>query len=92
MLETQIIDTGVGIEKNRQKLLFIPFLELKSLQGIARIQDSNKDSIGLGLSCSQTIARKLGGDIQLKESRKGLTVFAFKIPMKLTLIDPGEQS
>ena len=34
MLETEIIDTGIGISKERQKLLFIPFQELKSRQGI----------------------------------------------------------
>lgn len=29
VLETEIIDTGIGISKKRQKMLFIPFLELK---------------------------------------------------------------
>jgi signal transduction histidine kinase len=29
MLETEIIDTGIGISEDRQKMLFIPFLELK---------------------------------------------------------------
>ena len=29
ILETEIIDTGLGITKDRQKMLFVPFLELK---------------------------------------------------------------
>jgi len=29
LLETEIIDTGIGITKERQKLLFVPFKELK---------------------------------------------------------------
>ena len=29
VFETHIIDTGIGIEEERQKMLFIPFLELK---------------------------------------------------------------
>ena len=30
MLETEIIDSGIGIDERRQKMLFIPFLELKN--------------------------------------------------------------
>ena len=29
ILETTVIDTGIGIIPERQKMLFIPFLELK---------------------------------------------------------------
>ena len=46
----------------------------------------------MGLSCSYTIVKKLGGDITLKKSKRGLTIFSFKIPVKtkqrtLTLLD-----
>ena len=34
MLEVEIIDTGEGIHKDRQNLLFVPFLEIRNLQGI----------------------------------------------------------
>ena len=34
VLETEIIDTGIGISKKRQKMLFIPFLELKMKQNL----------------------------------------------------------
>jgi hypothetical protein len=30
VLETQVIDSGVGISQERQKMMFIPFLELKN--------------------------------------------------------------
>ena len=30
VLETEIIDTGIGINSDRQKMLFVPFLELKT--------------------------------------------------------------
>jgi len=30
ILETQIIDTGIGITKQRQNMLFIPFQELRT--------------------------------------------------------------
>jgi C4-dicarboxylate-specific signal transduction histidine kinase len=45
--------------------LFIPFKELKYKLGIMK---PDNDSIGLGLSCSYDLARKIGGDITLLES------------------------
>ena len=54
ILETQVIDSGIGIEHDRQKLLFIPFQELKDRIGI--LSGSN-DSIGLGLACSSDICK-----------------------------------
>jgi hypothetical protein len=34
----------------------------------------------MGLACSHTIVRAMGGDIVLKQSSPGLTEFAFKVP------------
>lgn len=75
-----MIDSGIGIEPNRQKMLFIPFQELKHRIGISK---SSNDSIGIGLACSSDICKKLGGDITLKKSEPGLTVIAFKFPVTL---------
>lgn len=36
MLETEIIDSGIGISAERQEYLFIPFLELKCMQGLMK--------------------------------------------------------
>jgi signal transduction histidine kinase len=65
MLEVEVMDTGCGIEAERQELLFVPFKELKKKQNMKNVKDNN---IGMGLSCSKTIIRSLGGDIVLKES------------------------
>ena len=62
VLETEILDTGVGISEERQRMLFVPFLELKLKQNMNMVEDS---SIGMGLACSSSIARALGGDIKL---------------------------
>ena len=80
MLETEIIDTGIGIRPDRQNLLFKPFLELRDRIGIIKAEN---DNIGLGLSCSREISKKLGGDMKLKHSQRGLTSFAFKFPVTL---------
>ena len=61
-------------------MLFVPFLELKLKQNLSQVKDNN---IGMGLACSEQITTALGGDITIKESRKGFTVFAFKIPVKI---------
>jgi K+-sensing histidine kinase KdpD len=59
-------------------MLFVPFLELKMKQNLNQVEDN---SIGMGLACSSAIASALGGDITLKKSIRGLTAFAFKIPV-----------
>ena len=78
VLETEIIDSGLGISKERQKMLFEPFLELKIKQNLKQVQNF---STGMGLACSSAIAKALGGDITLKKSKEGISSFAFKIPV-----------
>ena len=80
-LETQIIDTGIGISKDRQDLLFVPFKELKRMQELMKKPEN--DNIGLGLASSKLISDGMGGKIKLKHSHKGLTVFQFKILVKI---------
>lgn len=80
ILETQIIDTGIGISADRQEILFVPFKELKDRIGIAK---SMNDNIGIGLSCSKEICLQMGGDIKLKKSQNKLTAMAFKLPVKI---------
>ena len=39
------------------------------------------DNLGLGLASSKQISLKMGGDIKLLHSIKGLIIFKFKIPV-----------
>ena len=80
ILETQVVDTGIGISKKRQKMLFTPFLELKFKQSLSKVNDK---TIGMGLSFSKDICCQLGGDIMIKHSEPTLTIFCFKIPVKM---------
>ena len=43
----------------------------------------------MGLACSAAVSKALGGDIILKKSKKGLTSFAFKIPV-IQIFRPAE--
>jgi len=53
---------------------------MRNVQGVMRARN---DNIGLGLSGSREITLRLGGDITLKQSKEGLTVFSFKLPVKV---------
>ena len=77
ILETEVIDTGIGISQERQQNLFELFKELELKQ---KLNKNSIGSIGMGLECSKRISVACGGDISIKISVKNLTVFAFKIP------------
>lgn len=61
-------------------------MELKDRIGIMKTQN---DNIGIGLACSREICKKMGGDIKLKQSQKGLTVMAFKLPVRVKITRPS---
>ena len=65
ILDTEIIDTGIGISQQRQEMLFVPFMELKKKQSLKNVKDKN---LGMGLACSMNIVRAMGGDITIKQS------------------------
>jgi sensor histidine kinase regulating citrate/malate metabolism len=48
------------------------------------VKDHN---IGIGLACSNSISKALEGDITIKKSRKGMTVFGFKLPVKVQKVE-----
>lgn len=79
-LETEIIDTGLGISKERQELLFKPFGELSRTQTMKEVKDM---SIGMGLSFSRAIASELGGIIEINVINETLTSLIFRIPVEV---------
>ena len=64
-LECIVSDTGIGIEPERQHLVFRHYQQEKSSIG------HNYGGTGLGLAISRELARKLGGDISL-QSQPGM--------------------
>lgn len=69
----EIIDTGVGISHEQQKLIYEPF------NRIHNNQTSNIQGTGLGLTISRLLINLLGGDLQLtSEPNKG-SQFTFSI-------------
>jgi signal transduction histidine kinase/ligand-binding sensor domain-containing protein/CheY-like chemotaxis protein len=72
MLKFQISDTGIGIPKDKQELIFERFRQIGELH--------YREGAGLGLSISKGIVHLLGGKIWLTSKVNQGTTFHFTIP------------
>ncbi len=77
-IEFCIIDTGIGISKERQKAVFDRFVQ-------ADIEDKKaRGGSGLGLSISKAYAEAIGGDLWLVRSIPDSgSEFRFKLPLNI---------
>lgn len=66
-----VSDGGPGVPQELQSQIFEPFFTTKSVGS----------GTGLGLSISQSLARGAGGDLKLRHSKPGSTVFALELPV-----------
>lgn len=83
-LSIRISDSGIGMSPQTQEQLFKPFLRGESAE-VQRLPGS-----GLGLALSQSLARKLGGDLVLRHSEEGLgSEFEMKIKVESVEFGPA---
>jgi len=79
-----VADTGIGIPKDRQELLFKPFRQ---------VDDSSTrqhGGTGLGLYISRRLARLMGGDVAF-ESNEGVgSIFNVTIPVSSAGVQPDK--
>ncbi len=76
LLVFEVIDTGMGISDDMQKVIFDRFRQ---------VDDSNTRSFGgtgLGLAISKGLAELMGGSLLLKSSLKEGSNFIFSVPVK----------
>jgi len=73
-----IIDTGLGIEKENQEIIFEDFRQVS--EGFAR----NFEGVGLGLTITKNFTEKLGGDIKLESTPGKGSTFTVSIPYQTT--------
>jgi PAS domain S-box-containing protein len=73
----KIIDTGIGIPKERQKVIWEAFRQVS--EGIGR----GFEGTGLGLTISKKYIEMMGGDISLKSEEGVGSEFTIELPMTL---------
>jgi PAS domain S-box-containing protein len=77
MSYVSVTDTGIGIAKDKQKLLFQRFQ-----QAMDRTLSRQAGGTGLGLYISREFARVMGGDLVLEKSELGKgSTFSFTLPL-----------
>ena len=70
-LSISIEDTGCGVPKEKADTIFEEFVQLDEFQ----------DGVGIGLSLSRNIVRRLGGDITLDTTYQGGARFVLTLPL-----------
>jgi len=76
-LEFYLKDTGIGIPKDRQKVIFERFIQANNSD------KTEHQGAGLGLSISKAYVEKLGGRIWLESEEGHGTTFYFTLPYQI---------
>lgn len=80
LLDFKIIDQGIGISKENQEKLFLPFSQVDN--SISR----KFGGTGLGLIICAQLIKQMGGKISVESEINKGSIFSFKIPLKQTVI------
>lgn len=76
LINTQIIDVGIGISEENLVKLFKPFMQLE--EGLSR----SHEGTGLGLAICKNLIEKLGGSIDVKSQLGKGSNFTFQLPLE----------
>jgi len=85
-IKTSVIDTGIGIPKDKLPLLFKPYTQIKGIKW------DKKGGTGLGLMISKEFVNLMGGDISIhSEEGKGTQVdFTVRLKHKKDFLAPDK--
>jgi signal transduction histidine kinase len=68
-IRIRVADNGPGVHASVRQTMFLPF-----------VSAGKESGVGLGLTLAQQIAQEHGGEIELKETAEGFTVFTIILP------------
>ncbi|HEV2181374.1 MAG TPA: ATP-binding protein, partial [Gemmatimonadaceae bacterium] len=77
----RISDTGIGIPRDRQEVVFDPFVQ------IHRKLTHTTEGTGLGLAISRDLARGMGGDLRVRTTESGGSAFTLALPTAESPLD-----
>ncbi|NAY93335.1 response regulator [Muricauda sp. JGD-17] len=77
-LKIDVIDTGIGIKPEKQKLIFQEFTQVMDAT------EEKKGGYGLGLTISKKLTELLGGTLTLKSKEDKGSTFSINIPIEFS--------
>ena len=89
-LSIDVVDFGIGISEEQQRLLFEPFVQVENKEGF------QQGGTGLGLSICRRLAGLLEGDVSVESELDKGSTFSLHLPVNseenIPLITPDTQS